>query len=156
MSHYVLGFTDGLAPMGAWVAIKGSLFSADDAPAWLLLGAVTLWIGGFDVIYACQDVTFDQEHGLFSIPACFGIGSGLQIARISHAVTMLVLVALGVLIGLAWPYWLGLVLIAGLLTYEHSLVKSDDLSKLNVAFFNINGYISLTLFAGIIAAVLVG
>jgi 4-hydroxybenzoate polyprenyltransferase len=155
MSHYVLGFTDGLAPMGAWVAVTGSIFTVDDLPAWLLLTAVTLWIGGFDVIYACQDVSFDREHGLHSIPARFGLERGLLVARISHIATILVLITLGTTTGLSWPYWLGLVIIAGLLVYEHSLVSPTNLSRINVAFFNINGYISITLFVGTFAAVIV-
>jgi len=155
MSHYVLGFTDGLAPMGAWVAVTGSIFTVDDLPAWLLLAAVTLWIGGFDVIYACQDVSFDREHGLHSIPARFGLERGLLVARISHIATILVLITLGTTTGLSWPYWLGLVIIAGLLLYEHTLVSPTNLSRINVAFFNINGYISITLFVGTFAAVIV-
>jgi len=155
MSHYVLGFTDGLAPMGAWVAVTGSIFTVDDLPAWLLLAAVTLWIGGFDVIYACQDVSFDREHGLHSIPARFGLERGLLVARISHIATILVLITLGTTTGLSWPYWLGLVIIAGLLVYEHTLVSPTNLSRINVAFFNINGYISITLFVGTFAAVIV-
>jgi 4-hydroxybenzoate polyprenyltransferase len=155
MCHYVLGFTDGLAPMGAWVAVTGSLFTSADLPAWLLLVAVTMWIGGFDVIYACQDVKFDREHGLYSIPARFGIRRGLLVAKASHLATILVLIVLGLFSGLAWPYWIGLVVMVVLLVYEHSLVSPDDLSRLNVAFFNINGYISITLFVATFLAVLV-
>jgi 4-hydroxybenzoate polyprenyltransferase len=154
LSHYVLGFTDGLAPMGAWVAVRGSVFTLEDLPAWLLLAAVTLWIGGFDVIYACQDVDFDRKHHLYSIPAVFGIGPGLMVSRVSHIVTMLVLILLGMTLTLSWPYWIGLALITGLFVYEHSLISPDDLSKLNVAFFNVNGYISLTLFGAVFLAVL--
>lgn len=152
--HYILGFTDGLAPMGAWVAVTGSLFAADDLPAWLLLGAVTMWIGGFDVIYACQDVKFDRENGLYSIPARFGIRRGLLVARFSHVVTVAILIALGVYSGLTWPYWIGILIMATLLVYEHRLVVPDNLSKLNVAFFNINGYISVTLFFATFLAVI--
>jgi 4-hydroxybenzoate polyprenyltransferase len=155
LCHYILGFTDGLAPIGAWVAVTGSLFAASDLPAWFLLAAVTMWIGGFDVIYACQDVIFDKENGLYSIPARFGIRRGLLVARISHALTVLVLIALGLLTGLSWPYWIGLLIMAALLVYEHRLVSPDDLSKLNVAFFNVNGYISVTLFVGATLAVIV-
>jgi 4-hydroxybenzoate polyprenyltransferase len=156
LCHYVLGFTDGLAPVGAWVAVRGSIFTVDDLPAWFLLAAVTLWIGGFDVIYACQDVGFDREHGLHSIPARFGVKKGLSVARISHIATVLTLAGLGLFSGLSWPYWIGLALIGALLIYEHSLVSPSDLSNLNVAFFNINGYISITLFVATFAAVLVG
>jgi len=155
LCHYVLGFTDGLAPVGAWAAVRGSLFTVDDLPAWFLLAAVTLWIGGFDVIYACQDVDFDRENGLYSIPANFGIRRGLYVSKASHLFTVLVLVALGLFSGLSWPYWIGLVLVAALLIFEHSLVTPDDLIKINVAFFNINGYISMTLLVATCLAVLV-
>ena len=152
LSHFVLGFTDGLAPIGAWAAIRGSVFSAQDLPAWLLLFTVTLWIGGFDLIYACQDTEFDRAERLHSIPARWGNAVALNIARVCHALTVVLLAALGVLMGLGWIYWLAIVAVAGLLIYEHSLVKPDDLSKVNVAFFNVNGYISVTLFAGTLAA----
>jgi 4-hydroxybenzoate polyprenyltransferase len=156
LCHYVLGFTDGLAPMGAWAAVRGTLFAAADLPAWLLLGVVTFWIGGFDVIYACQDVEFDRRAGLHSIPARFGLRRGLQVAAASHVLTVALLVVLGVTSGLGWPYWLGVAAVAGLLLYEHSLVRPDDLSKLGVAFFNVNGYISVTIFVATFAAVLWG
>ncbi|MCI0399038.1 MAG: putative 4-hydroxybenzoate polyprenyltransferase [Chloroflexi bacterium] len=156
LCHYILGFTDGLAPMGAWVAVRGSVFTTADLPAWLLLAAVTFWIGGFDVIYACQDVEFDRRTGLHSIPARFGIGRGLQIAALNHTLTVLILVILGVTSSLSWPYWLGVAAVAGLLLYEHSLVRPDDLSKLGIAFFNVNGYISVTIFVATFVAVLLG
>jgi 4-hydroxybenzoate polyprenyltransferase len=159
LCHYVLGFTDGLAPMGAWVAVTGSLFTAADLPAWLLLAIVTFWIGGFDIIYACQDVGFDRRVGLQSIPARFGLKRGLQVAAASHILTVLLLVILGLIStptfpsGLAWPYWVGVIAVAGLLLYEHSLVKPHDLSKLGMAFFNVNGYISITIFVATLLAV---
>jgi 4-hydroxybenzoate polyprenyltransferase len=154
LCHYILGFTDGLAPMGAWVAVRGSIFTAEDTPAWLLMAIVTFWIGGFDVIYACQDVDFDRREGLHSIPARFGIQRGLQIAAVSHLLTVLLLVVLGITSSLSWPFWLGVAAVAALLLYEHSLVKPDDLSKLGIAFFNINGYISVTIFVATFLAVL--
>ncbi len=150
-SHFILGFTDGLAPLGAWVAVCGSLFTADDLPAWLLLGIVTLWIGGFDIIYACQDAAADRELGLHAIPARFGVPVALAISSLCHVGTLTLLIILGQTLTLSWPYWLGLVVIAGLLIYEHSLVHPDDLSQLNVAFFNINSYISITLLMGVLA-----
>ncbi|MGD2077363.1 MAG: UbiA-like polyprenyltransferase [Chloroflexota bacterium] len=155
LCHYILGFTDGLAPAGAWVAVRGSLFAIEDLPAWLLLGAVTFWIGGFDVLYACQDIDFDRKAGLHSIPARFGIPAALRVAAASHVITVLLLAVLGLVAALAWPYWAGLFAMSALLLYEHSLVRPGDLSKLNVAFFNINGYISITMFAGTFAAVLI-
>lgn len=152
MSHFILGFTDGLAPVGAWVAIRGSLFTAADIPAWILLAVVTLWIGGFDLIYACQDVTFDRQEGLQSIPARFGVKSALWLSTICHILVVPLLVLLGILVELSWPYWIGLILAIGLLAWEHILVRPEDLSQINIAFFNINSYISITLFVSILAA----
>jgi 4-hydroxybenzoate polyprenyltransferase len=154
MSHFILGFTDGLAPVGAWVAIRGSLFTPEDLPAWILLGVVTFWIGGFDILYACQDMTVDRQIGIRSIPARFGVPAALRLSAISHIVTVLLLVELGILTGLVWPYWIGLVITIGLLLWEHSLVKPNDLSKIDLAFFNINSMISLTLFLSILGALL--
>ena len=156
MCHYILGFTDGLAPMGAWVAIRGSLFTAADLPAWILLATVTFWIGGFDIIYGCQDVDFDRQEGLHSIPAHFGIKRALHVATFSHVITVLLLILLGIVSALSWPYWLGVGVTAALLIYEHSLIRPDDLSKLGVAFFNINGYISVTLFIATSISLLLG
>lgn len=152
LSHFILGFTDGLAPVGAWVAVRGSLFTVDDLPAWLLLGVVTLWIGGFDLIYACQDVEADRAAGLHAIPARFGIPVALALSSLCHVVTMTLLTVLGRTLTLGWPYWLALAVVAGLLIYEHSLVRPHDLSRVNIAFFNINSYISVTLFAGVLGA----
>lgn len=152
LSHFVLGFTDGLAPMGAWVAVRGSLFTLTDLPAWLLLAAVTFWIGGFDLIYACQDADFDRDNGLHAIPARFGVPTALRISEISHVTASAFLVVLGIVERLAWPYALGLTTIIALLILEHRLVKPDDLTRLNVAFFNVNSAISITLFASVTAA----
>ncbi len=155
LSHLVLGFTDGLAPMGAWAAIRGSLFTPADLPAWLLLAAVTLWIGGFDLIYACQDAEFDRREGLHAVPARHGIATALRLSALSHALTTLILVALGLLMNLNWPYWPAVLVTAALLAYEHAIVHPNDLSRLNLAFFNINGIISITLFTGTLLAVLI-
>ena len=152
LSHFFLGFTDGLAPIGAWAAIRGSLFSTADLPAWILLAVVTLWIGGFDLIYACQDVEYDRQDGLKSIPALFGVAFALRLSTICHLATIALLASLGLLLGLGWPYWIGLAVVVALLVWEHSLVKPDDLSRIDVAFFNINSYISLTLFIAILVA----
>jgi len=151
-SHFILGLTDGLAPAGAWVAVKGSLFTPDDLPAWLLTVIVTLWIGGFDIIYACQDMDFDREYCLHSIPARYGARSALILSTISHALMMALLAGLGLFMGLSWPFWLAFVITGGLLTWEHRLVHPEDLSNINLAFFNINSYISITLFVGVLAA----
>jgi 4-hydroxybenzoate polyprenyltransferase len=153
LSHFVLGFTDGLAVMGAWAAIRGSLFTYEDLPAWILLATVTLWIGGFDIIYACQDVKFDRQSGLRSIPARFGIRTALRLSSICHVLTVLLLLGLGLLLGFGWLYWVGMIIVIALLVWEHLLIHPDDLSKINVAFFNINGYISITLFLSILGSI---
>jgi 4-hydroxybenzoate polyprenyltransferase len=152
LSHFVLGFTDGLAPVGAWVAIRGSLFTSEDLPAWILLGVVTFWIAGFDIIYACQDIEFDREENLRSIPVRFGVPAALWTSTVCHILTIFLLGILGIVYGLGWPYWVGLIIVAGLLTWEHRLVRPDDFSKLDLAFFNINGYISVTLFLSILGS----
>ncbi len=150
-SHWVLGLTDGAATMGAWIAVYPTL----TAPTpWLLWLAVTVWIAGFDLIYACQDVEFDRRAGLHSVPARFGVAAALRLAQINHLLTVLLLAAVGLLAGLGWPYWLGLALIAGLLVYEHSLVRPDDLSRLDMAFFNVNGYISVIAFVAVFSSLL--
>lgn len=154
LAHWILGFTDGLAPIGAWVGVRGSVFTAADLPAWLLLFAVTFWIGGFDLIYATQDIDHDVAEGLHAWPARYGVASALRMSRFSHVLTMLLLAGVGLVAGLGWPYWVGLVGVAGLLAYEHALVSPDDLSKVNIAFFNINGIISIVICAAVLAALL--
>ena len=153
LTHFILGFTDGLAPLGAWAAIRGSLFTAADLPAWILSAVVTFWIGGFDLIYACQDVAHDRRDGLFSVPALYGIPTALRLSEISHVITLLLLVLLGAALGLGWPYWLGIGVTAILLAWEHALVRPDDLSRIDIAFFNINSYISVTLLLSILGAI---
>jgi 4-hydroxybenzoate polyprenyltransferase len=155
LSHFILGFTDGLAPIGAWLAVRGSIFAADDLPAWLLLFAVTFWISGFDLIYACQDTEFDRKEKLYSVPARFGNAVAMRLAQISHVIMIGLLGTVGVVIPLGGTYWVGLALVAALLIYEHSLVKPNDLSKVNLAFFNMNGYISVTLFVATLLALYV-
>jgi 4-hydroxybenzoate polyprenyltransferase len=155
LSHFILGFTDGLAPIGAWAGVRGSVFTAQDLPAWLLLFAVTFWIGGFDLIYACQDTEFDRVERLHSVPARWGNAVALAMAKISHLITVALLAGVGITMGLGVVYWIGMLVVVALLVYEHSLVKPNDLSKLNVAFFNINGYISITIFAATLIAVLI-
>ena len=152
LSHFMLGFTDGLAPMGAWAAVRGSLFTMADLPAWLLLFTVTFWIGGFDVIYACQDTEFDREERLHSIPAKWGNAVALNVAKVCHMLTVGLLGSIGLVMNLGVVYLIGVVIVAALLIYEHSLVKPDDLSKVNVAFFNVNGYISITIFVATLLA----
>jgi len=138
-SHWILGLTDGMAAVGGWIAVTGRV----EPPALVLWFALTVWIAGFDLLYACQDVDFDRAHGLHSVPARFGVAAALRWARVHHALTALALAALGGLTGLGWPYWLGWALIVGLLAWEHALVRPDDLSRLDLAFFNVNGAIAL-------------
>jgi len=150
-SHLFLGFALGISPAAAWIAITGSL----DWRMMILCAAVALWTGGFDVLYACQDIEFDRQAGLYSVPRRFGISKALQIARIMHIGVVALLCWLAASFGLPWPAWVGIVVVAALLAYEHSLVKPDDLSKLNAAFFTVNGYISMLflLFWGTAAAI---
>jgi 4-hydroxybenzoate polyprenyltransferase len=155
LSHFILGFTDGLAPVGAWVAVRGSLFTIEDAPAWVLLAVVTLWIGGFDLLYACQDTEFDRQYNLHAIPARYGPAFTMRLSTVSHVLMMLLLLLFGILFGWGWPYWMAMVVIAGLLVWEHSLVHPDDLSRVDLAFFNINSYIALALFMGVLGAIFV-
>ena len=138
-SHLFLGFALGISPAAAWIAVTGGL----DARILILCAAVTLWVGGFDVLYACQDVDYDLRAGLFSVPKRFGIARALLIARAMHVGVVVLLASLAASFGLPWPAWAGIAVVAGLLAYEHSLVKADDLSKLDAAFFAVNGYISL-------------
>lgn len=150
LSHWILGFTDGLAAPGAWAAVRNTL----DPPALLLLGAITFWIAGFDLIYACQDVDFDRQERLQSVPARFGVAAALRWSRICHAITLILLAAAGGSMGLGWVYWLGLLVVTALLIYEHSLISPVDLSKVNVAFFNVNGVISVTIFVATVVALI--
>jgi len=150
-SHLFLGFALGISPAAAWIAITGGI----DPRILLLSAAVTLWVGGFDVLYACQDIDYDRRAGLYSIPRRFGIANALLIARTMHAGVVLLLASLAASFALPWPAWVGIIVVAALLAYEHSLVKAGDLSKLDAAFFTVNGYISLLflLFWGAAAAV---
>ncbi|MCC6347040.1 MAG: UbiA family prenyltransferase [Nitrospirales bacterium] len=141
-AHFVLGIAISAAPLGAWIAVRGT-FDAEILPLGL---AVVFWLAGFDVLYALQDVEFDRSYGLHSIPQRFGTGRALLLARIFHGVTWALLCLTGVLFSLNFFYWTGMAFVAGLLLYEHSLVKPHDLSRLNRAFFNMNGYISIAVF----------
>src|ERR1700688_4780805 len=141
-SHLVLGFALGIAPAAAWIAVRGSL----DPRILLLIAAVTFWVAGFDVLYACQDYEFDQNAGLHSLPRYCGIGNALWIARFFHLSMLILLAALIWIFGLGMLTMTGVVVVLLLLTYEHSLVSKDDLSKLNAAFFTMNGIISVIFF----------
>jgi 4-hydroxybenzoate polyprenyltransferase len=150
-SHLVLGFALGIAPAAAWIAVRASL----DPRILLLTAAVTFWVGGFDVLYACQDSDFDREAGLHSLPRYFGIRAALVIARLFHVIMLLLLIALVITFGLGKFAIAGVVAVAILLAYEHSLVSSHDLSKLNAAFFTMNGVISVVFFVFVAADLLV-
>jgi 4-hydroxybenzoate polyprenyltransferase len=152
LSHFLLGFTDGLAPMGAWAAVRDSILAPGDLPAWLLLFTVTFWIAGFDLIYACQDTEFDRRERLHSIPARWGNAAALRVAQICHVITVGLLGSIGLAMNLGLVYLIGVIIVAALLIYEHSLVKPNDLSKVNLAFFNVNGYISITIFVATLLA----
>src|SRR4030095_1210024 len=147
LSHIVLGFAVGCAPLAAWLAIRGEV-------AWppiLLSGAVMFWVAGFDLIYALQDVGFDRAAKLFSLPSKFGIASALRVSMLFHALTVLLLTGTATLANLGWIAYVGIAIVAGILYWEHRLVTPHDLSRVNVAFFNLNGYISILLlltFAG--------
>jgi 4-hydroxybenzoate polyprenyltransferase len=141
-SHLVLGFALGIAPAAAWIAVRGSL----DARILLLTAAVTFWVAGFDVLYACQDFDFDRRSGLHSIPRHLGIRRALWVARAFHIMMLAMLVALLWSFGLGKLAGGGVAVVALLLVYEHSLVSAEDLSKLNAAFFTLNGVVSVLFF----------
>jgi 4-hydroxybenzoate polyprenyltransferase len=156
LCHFFLGLTDGIAPIGGWLAVNPTLSVANLLPPALLGLAVTAWVSGFDLIYGCQDIEFDRTHGLHSIPARFGATMALQVSEILHGASVGLLAAVGGLLGLAWPYWVGVGLASWLLIWEHRLVHPDDFSRLDVAFFNMNGYIAVSVFGCSLLAVLLG
>lgn len=142
LAHLVLGFSLGIAPAAAWIAMRGSL-------NWRILwltAAVTLWTAGFDIIYACQDYAFDVQSGLYSIPRRLGIGGALWLARVLHLGMLACLVALIRAFGLGAVAGAGIVAVAGLLLWEHRLVRANDLSRIDAAFFTMNGYVSVIFF----------
>lgn len=151
LTHFFLGWADAIAPAGGWVAVAGGL----SWEAVLLAFAVAMWVGGFDVLYALQDYDFDRAYGVHSIPARFGMGPALWWSRGMHLLTSIALLALGLWMGLGWPYYIGWAVASGLLVYEQALVKPHDLSRLNTAFFNVNGYIALVVFAFTVASLFV-
>ncbi|MYW01521.1 menaquinone biosynthesis prenyltransferase MqnP [Streptomyces sp. SID3343] len=140
--HAILGVAQAIGPIGAWLAVTGEW-------SWkaVVLGlAVGTWIGGFDLIFGCQDVAADRAHGVKSVPAKWGIANALNASKITHVVTTLLFVWFGALVGAGFFWWLGLLVVAAAFVYEHSLLKPDDLSKLNRAFFTTNGFIGIALF----------
>ena len=145
-SHWILGFTDGIAAAGGWIAVRGAF----EPPAFVLWLALTVWIAGFDLIYACQDVEIDRAQRLHSVPARFGIATALRLARVNHALTAAALAWLGLMMGLGVFYWVGWLAVVALLIYEHSLVRPGDLSRLDMAFFNVNGYIAVIVLVAVV------
>ncbi len=140
--HLVLGLAYFFVPFGGWIAVTGEIH-----PAAAVLGlAAGLWVAGFDIIYATQDYDFDTKYGIHSIPARFGIATALRISSWMHIVTVLLLLMVSPWLGLGWSYLAGVIAVAALLYYEHSLVSASDLSRLDTAFFTVNGYIALIFF----------
>jgi 4-hydroxybenzoate polyprenyltransferase len=149
LSHLWLGAVDGLAPVGAWVAITGEL----PWEAWALGGAVALWIAGFDFFYSLFDREVDRQQGLHSVAVRFGVGGAFRGARLLHVATVALLGAVGLGLGLGWLYWVGVAVVASLLAYEHFLVRPGDLRRLDAAFFTVNGVISVVFFLFVLAEV---
>ena len=149
-SHLVLGVSLSIAPVGGYLAIAGQW----SQPVWMLLvlaAAVATWVAGFDILYALQDQAFDREHGVSSIPVAFGAAGAVRFSQVLHVVTVLSLGAVGVATGAGWIYGAGVVVAAVLLLYEHSLVKPNDLKRLDAAFFTMNGVISIAFFVFVLA-----
>jgi 4-hydroxybenzoate polyprenyltransferase len=151
LCHAWLGVTDGAAAAGGYIAVTGRF----DAVAWLLWAVVIFWMIGLDVIYATQDYEFDRANGVKSIPQQFGIVRGLEIAKYAHAIMWVLLVLVGVAVGSSWVYYAGVVIMGGILFYEHRLVRPDDLARVNEAFFNANTWLALTMLAAVILDVIV-
>jgi 4-hydroxybenzoate polyprenyltransferase len=152
LAHIVLGITIAFAPLGAWVAIQGRI----EQPAILLAGSVVFWLAGFDTLYALQDLEFDRANGLHSIPVRLGVNGSLWIARIFHLVMLGLMVALYGTMNLGSFFLVGVGITALLLFYEHWLLRTGDLTKLDMAFFNMNGYISINIFVFTLIDVLAG
>jgi 4-hydroxybenzoate polyprenyltransferase len=148
-SHLLLGIALAMAPVGGWLAVRGELA----ATPWLLGAAVMCWVAGFDVIYACQDLEFDREAGLHSIPARLGLVGALRVARLLHGLALIALIATGLAAELSPIYWIGLTLIAALILWQHRMVRPDDLSRLGGAFLNMNAAISVIYLATTATAV---
>jgi 4-hydroxybenzoate polyprenyltransferase len=150
MAHLALGLGLGIAPVGGYLAVTG----AWSDPWWMLpvlAGGVMTWVAGFDVLYALQDLDFDRQAGLHSIPAALGVRRALVVARVLHAGTVIALAAVGSVVGVGWLYWAGVAVVAALLLFEHSLVRADDLSRLDAAFFTMNAIISIAFFGFVLA-----
>ena len=142
--HAILAVAQAVGPVGAWLAVTGTF--AGSGPAWLLGAAVGLWIGGFDLIYACQDAEIDRRIGVHSVPARYGLRFALHTSTVAHVVTFALFLWYGELIGLGWPWWIGLALTALAFGYQHVVVTPTDLSRVNRAFFTANGFVGIALF----------
>ncbi|WP_019869626.1 menaquinone biosynthesis prenyltransferase MqnP [Salinispora oceanensis] len=142
--HAVLAVAQAVGPVGAWLAVTGTF--AGSGPAWLLGVAVGLWIGGFDLIYACQDAEVDREIGVHSVPARYGLRFALHASTVAHVVTFVLFVWFGALVGFGWLWWIGLALTAVAFAYQHLVVSPTDLSRVNRAFFTANGFVGIALF----------
>jgi 4-hydroxybenzoate polyprenyltransferase len=148
-AHLVLGLALGLAPLGAWIAVRGRIDGSMVPALWLAL-AVLSWVAGFDLIYACQDADFDRRSGLHSIPARFGVARALALSALLHLGTLVALLLVGWSAGLSWIWWAALTLAGLLLMWEHRIVRPDDLSRVNMAFFTLNGWLGLLIFAALV------
>lgn len=148
LSHFVLGMSLAIAPVGAWLAVRGQ-FELTPIPIGL---AVLFWVGGFDILYSCQDVEFDHKQSLHSIPVRFGIPRALTLARAAHVLAIGFLFSVALVEPLHWSYFAGMTVIAALFVYEHSLVKADDLAKIDAAFFTVNGWIGVLYFVTVLIA----
>lgn len=147
-AHFVLGLALAIAPGGAWIAVRGELGEGFGAVVWLA-GGVLCWVSGFDLIYACQDAAFDRASGLHSVPARLGVRGALLVSRALHVAAVACFVAAGTAAGFGWTWWTALACAAALLLWEHSIVRHDDLSRVDAAFFTANGWVSVLLALGV-------
>jgi len=147
LCHFVLGISLGGAALGGWIASSGTITGPSP---WLLALAVSTWVAGFDLLYSCQDIDIDKKERLHSVPSKFGIKAALDTSVVLHLVTVVCLVAVGMFLSLGLPYWIGISIVSLALAYEHGLLKPNDLSKLDAAFFNVNGIISILAFVSIL------
>ncbi len=152
LSHFVLGLCLGLAPVGAWIAVTNTV----RIEPFLIGAAVLCWVAGFDIFYAMQDIDFDRRHNLYSIPARFGIRPSLVLTKLLHAASIILLSYLGVRMNMGILYFIGIFVTAVLLAYENIIIKADDFSRLNMAFFTMNGVISVLMFCFVAVEVIFG
>ncbi|WP_028587676.1 UbiA-like polyprenyltransferase [Desulfocurvus vexinensis] len=146
LCHFVLGATLGLAPVAAWLGVTAQF----TVTAWLLFFAVTFWVAGFDILYACQDVEFDRAQGLHSLPADAGLPTALAVSWMCHVNTAILLGLAGALAGLGWGWWIVWALVSGILVFEHMLFRPDDMRRVNLTFFTLNGVVGVAVLAGVL------